>query len=145
MATHLLLQHLGPKCCRQGKSKFMPWYYSMSPSMIAISPHQRVISWSSLDWDRGRWNQFDLVLGTAFDMGVHLANTWVWKYSKVKRKKLFFRYFLGSMMSTSSQITGMICCLVLYYVIMYDPQVSFIFNRFEISWQMILCIWTHHD
>ena len=38
---------------------------------------KRVISWSSLDWDRGRWNQVDLVLGTAFDMGVHMANTWV--------------------------------------------------------------------
>ena len=36
---------------------------------------KRVISWSSLDWDRGRWNQIDLVLGTAFDMGVHIANT----------------------------------------------------------------------
>ena len=47
----------------------------MSPSLIVITHHQRVISWSSLDWDRGRWNQLDLVIGTAFDMGVHLANT----------------------------------------------------------------------
>ena len=35
---------------------------------------KRVISWSSLDWDRGRWNQIDLVAGTAFDLGVHMAN-----------------------------------------------------------------------
>ena len=43
---------------------------------------KRVISWSSLDWDRGRWNQVDLVLGTAFDMGVHIANTWVTTFLK---------------------------------------------------------------
>ena len=36
---------------------------------------KRVISWSSLDWDRSRWNQLDLVFGTAFDMMVHVANT----------------------------------------------------------------------
>merc|ERR1712112_558083 len=38
---------------------------------------KRVISWSSLDWDRNRWNQVDLVLGTAFDLGVHVANTYL--------------------------------------------------------------------
>ena len=27
----------------------------------------------------------------------------------------------------------MMFCLVLYYVIMYDPQVSFIFSRFDIN------------
>ena len=43
---------------------------------------KRVISWSSLEWDRGRWNQVDLVLGTAFDMGVHMANTWVTTFIK---------------------------------------------------------------
>ena len=36
---------------------------------------QRVISWSSLDWDQGRWNQLDLVIGTTFDLSVHIANT----------------------------------------------------------------------
>jgi len=36
---------------------------------------KRVISWSSLEWDRGRWNQVDLVVGTMFDIGVHAANT----------------------------------------------------------------------
>ena len=36
---------------------------------------KRVISWSSLEWDRGRWNQVDLVVGTMFDIGVHVANT----------------------------------------------------------------------
>ena len=35
-----------------------------------------MISWSSLDWDRGRWNQLDLVIGTAFDTLVHAMNAW---------------------------------------------------------------------
>ncbi len=35
-----------------------------------------MISWSSLDWDRGRWNQFDLVLGTLFDLVVHVASVY---------------------------------------------------------------------
>ena len=48
------------------------YYYSTWDKSWAA---KRVISWSSLDWDRGRWNQIDLVLGTAFDMGVHIANT----------------------------------------------------------------------
>lgn len=39
-------------------------------------PTKRVISWSSLDWDRKRWNQIDLVLGTLFDAGVHGMNAW---------------------------------------------------------------------
>jgi len=49
---------------------------------------KRVISWSSLEWDRGRWNQVDLVLGTIFDIGVHAANT----------------YFLGTLLSLGSVI-----------------------------------------
>ena len=36
------------------------------------------------------------------------------------------------MISASSQLAGMIFCLVVYYVIMYDPQVSFIFSRFDL-------------
>lgn len=35
---------------------------------------KRVASWSSLDWDRGRWNQIDLVVGTVFDILVHAMN-----------------------------------------------------------------------
>ena len=48
------------------------YYYS---TWDQSGPAKRVISWSSLDWDRGRWNQLDLVIGTAFDLSVHLANT----------------------------------------------------------------------
>ena len=35
----------------------------------------RVLSWSSLDWDRGRWNQLDLVIGTSFDIFTHMINS----------------------------------------------------------------------
>merc|ERR1711862_500377 len=59
---------------------------------------KRVISWSSLDWDRGRWNQVDLVLGTAFDMGVRMANT----------------YFIGAMLSYTGIITAVIITIILY-------------------------------
>merc|ERR1712107_144346 len=50
------------------------FYYSTWDKSAAA---KRVISWSSLDWNRGRWNQLDLVLGTAFDLGVHVANTYL--------------------------------------------------------------------
>ena len=36
---------------------------------------KRVVSWSSLDWDRSRWAQIDLVLGTLFDVGIHALNS----------------------------------------------------------------------
>lgn len=36
----------------------------------------RVLSWSSLDWDRGRWNQLDLVIGTSFDIFTHMVNSY---------------------------------------------------------------------
>ena len=65
-----------------------------------------MISWSSLDWDRGRWNQLDLVLGTAFDMGVHMANT----------------YFLGCMISGLSQAVAVSCTIGLYYFVIYNSK-----------------------
>ena len=34
-----------------------------------------MVSWSSLDWDRGRFNQLDLVLGTLFDVMIHALNS----------------------------------------------------------------------
>ena len=36
---------------------------------------KRVVSWSSLDWDRSRWAQIDLVLGTLFDVAIHALNS----------------------------------------------------------------------
>merc|ERR1712212_835126 len=67
---------------------------------------KRVISWSSLDWDRGRWNQVDLVLGTAFDMGVHMANT----------------YFIGSMLSYTGIITAIIITIILYQMVILGSR-----------------------
>jgi len=76
------------------------FYYSTWDKSAAA---KRVISWSSLDWDRGRWNQLDLVLGTAFDMLVHMANT----------------YFLGTMIPlVTSSIAGIVAC-TLYYAVLY--------------------------
>jgi len=74
------------------------YYYSTWDKSWAA---KRVISWSSLDWDRGRWNQIDLVLGTAFDMGVHMANT----------------YLIGQMIGVTSLITGTAITLVLYKMV----------------------------
>ena len=34
------------------------------------------MSWTSLDWDRGRWNQLDLVLVTSFDILIHAINSY---------------------------------------------------------------------
>ena len=36
----------------------------------------RSLSWTSLDWDRGRWNQLDLVLVTSFDILTHVINSY---------------------------------------------------------------------
>jgi len=85
------------------------FYYSTWDQSAAA---KRVISWSSLDWDRGRWNQLDLVMGTAYDLGIHLANT----------------YFLGNMISIPSQFIGTICCFILYYVVIYDSKFA-VFGR----------------
>ena len=98
----------------------------MSPSLITIR-----------EWSPGPvWIGIE-VAGTSLILSLELHLTWgsTWRTREQinfqsKRKLTFiFRYFLGTMMSTSSQLTGMIFCLGLYYVIMYDPQVSFIFNR----------------
>merc|ERR1712212_1393391 len=67
---------------------------------------KRVISWSSLDWDRGRWNQIDLVIGTTFDMSVHIANT----------------YFIGSMLNASSIIPGIILSLIFYQLVIMGSR-----------------------
>merc|ERR1712212_1309136 len=52
------------------------WLYPI----LILQQWQHIFYFST--WDRGRWNQVDLVLGTAFDMGAHMANT----------------YFIGSML-----------------------------------------------
>jgi len=79
------------------------FYYSTWDSSAAA---KRVISWSSLDWDQGRWNQLDLVIGTTFDLSVHIANT----------------YFLGTMMSPLGSFVGAAAALAVYKIIIYDAK-----------------------
>ena len=83
---------------------------------------KRVISWSSLDWDRGRWNQVDLVLGTAFDMGVHMANTWVTTFIKTIFIFVYFRYFIGAMLSYTGIITAVIITIILYQMVILGSR-----------------------
>eukprot|EP00093_Oithona_nana_P002255 02255.XXX_10566_10062_1 [CDS] Oithona nana genome sequencing. len=47
------------------------YFFTWEQSWLA----KRVVSWSSLDWDRGRFNQLDLVLGTFFDVMIHAINS----------------------------------------------------------------------
>jgi len=74
----------------------------------ASAAAKRVISWSSLDWDRGRWNQVDLVLGTAFDLGVHVANT----------------YLLALHLSPSAQLLGLLVVAAAYHGVLNSPNHS---------------------
>jgi len=69
---------------------------------------RRVISWSSLDWDRGRWNQIDLVLGTAFDMSIHAANMLI----------------IGSGLSTTQILPSFVIVAVLYVIVFSNPKLA---------------------
>merc|ERR1719295_1093481 len=91
------------------------FYYSTWDQSNAA---KRVISWSSLDWDRGRWNQLDLVLGTAFDLSVHMANT----------------YFLGRMISVWHQTFAGAVAMLLYYFVIYDSNIFMYFNLKKGAW-----------
>merc|ERR1711973_699257 len=69
--------------------------------ILILQQWQHIFYYST--WDKSRWNQLDLVLGTAFDMSVHMANT----------------YFLGTMIPlVTSSITGIVAC-TLYYAVLY--------------------------
>merc|ERR1711890_11510 len=72
------------------------FYYSTWDESKAA---KRVISWSSLDWDRSRWNQLDLVAGTLYDNAVHAANV----------------YFLGRLLPWYGIGLAMLVVLALYY------------------------------
>ena len=67
-----------------------------------------MISWSSLDWDRGRWNQIDLVLGTLFDVGVHAMNVW-----------LLFEF-----LSLDRVVISLVVCCVYLALILYNPKLA---------------------
>merc|ERR1712203_51432 len=72
-------------------------------------PSKRVVSWSSLDWDRGRWNQIDLVLGTTFDMLIHVMNS-----------VLLLQHF--------SSVEALVVTLVLDFfflaIVLYNPKLA---------------------
>ena len=67
---------------------------------------KRVISWSSLDWDRGRWNQLDLVTGTLFDLVCHLVNI----------------YLLAEHLSLVSQVTALALTALLTNTVLFNKQ-----------------------
>merc|ERR1711973_329615 len=69
---------------------------------------KRVISWSSLDWDRGRWNQLDLVLGTAFDLSIHIANA----------------YLVGRGLPVFDILVGLVVVALLYFVVFANPKLA---------------------
>ena len=84
---------------------------------------KRVISWSSLEWDRGRWNQVDLVVGTMFDIGVHVANT-LELFQLVLLAKLIFypRYFLGTLLSLGSVVSLTMTTMMMVLMIMQGSR-----------------------
>ena len=69
-ATFVLLFYLGTKV-QIFHINFLAKNKKIGYSWLA----KRVVSWSSLDWDRGRFNQLDLVLGTLFDVMIHAINS----------------------------------------------------------------------
>merc|ERR1712080_47821 len=70
----------------------------------------RVVSWSSLDWDRGRWNQLDLVLGTSFDILTHVMNVYC-----------LFQVLDASL---TTIIPHLLVVLSLVIVIMFNPKLA---------------------
>ena len=84
---------------------------------------KRVISWSSLEWDRGRWNQVDLVVGTMFDIGVHVANT-LELFQLVLLTKLIFcpRVFLGTLLSLGSVVSLTMTTMMMVLMIMQGSR-----------------------
>ena len=58
------------------KINMLPFYKNYVSLFIFSWLTSRVLSWSSLDWDRSRWSQLDLVLGTSFDIFTHALNSY---------------------------------------------------------------------
>merc|ERR1712168_1171234 len=67
---------------------------------------KRVVSWSSLDWNRGRWNQLDLVAGTVFDLAIHVANAWL----------------IGLNLSLMNIALSLVVVAIGVFVIFYNPK-----------------------
>merc|ERR1712241_887155 len=70
----------------------------------------RVLSRSSLDWDRGRWNQMDLVIGTSFDIFTHILNAYC--------------LFEICDHSINVMIIHLVVVLILVVGIMYNPKLA---------------------
>jgi len=69
---------------------------------------KRVISWSSLDWDRSRWQQVDLVTGTLFDALVHAMNA----------------YFLMGNLDLKLMVCGLAIVAFYTLVVLYNPRLA---------------------
>ena len=74
---------------------------------LFISAAKRVVSWSSLDWDRSRWAQIDLVFGTLFDVGIHALNS-----------VLLFPH----VDSVEGFLFAMAMNVILFYVFVFNPK-----------------------
>merc|ERR1712142_1315860 len=74
-------------------------------------PSKRVVSWSSLDWDRGRWNQIDLVLGTLFDTLIHAINA-----------SLLIQHVSSS--SATILIVSLIITFLMAMLVVFNPKLA---------------------
>ena len=72
-------------------------------------PSKRVVSWSSLDWDRSHWKQVDLVLGTLFDALIHAMNV---------------SLLVQHLVSVNLLITSLIVTFILFLMVIYNPKLA---------------------
>ena len=72
-------------------------------------PSKRVVSWSSLDWDRSHWKQVDLVLGTLFDALIHATNV---------------SLLVQHLVSVNVLITSLIITFILFLMVIYNPKLA---------------------
>ena len=72
-------------------------------------PSKRVVSWSSLDWDRSHWKQADLVLGTLFDALIHAMNV---------------SLLVQHLVSVNVLITSLIITFILFLMVIYNPKLA---------------------
>lgn len=73
------------------------------------NPAKKIISWSSLDWIRSKYNsnwEWDSILGTAFDLGVHV----------------FFTYLLFLNLSYAEVFIGTLVALSMGYYVLFSKR-----------------------
>ena len=135
-------QHLGRFCgckaphilvtiCFKRKGHFFSSDFSHSFSAPLTKNSIFQTERSSLDWDRNRWNQIDLVLATGFDLGVHMANTWVvfpisvLEITKVPPPHTHThpsRYLLGVQLSVVSTLAALLVVAALCRAILFNSK-----------------------